>query len=211
MQSASYELDSFIDEDTFDAGRLEIDGDILSGFFELLPEIVLEKGEEYFLELKEEKSEYENCRKFFSWLYEYSQTLNNAFQKIARIRELNMDEFEQLFDFCLEKLILHNIGIEAAVNKEQEQELYSKDNLKLMVGLLNTYFMHIFNGSSQYAIAGAMRRSLGLSEEKCEFLWKKYIQNEEALWRKYSMKLQIEINDKLDLFIETFSEREEES
>lgn len=210
MQSSDYNLDPFIDGESFDAGKLDIADNTLNEFFELLPIIVLEKGDKYFLQLINENEEYVNCKDFFAWLYGYAQTISDIYQKTEKIRELAFEEFEQLFDYCLEKLILHDIGLEEAANNAKGQKLYHEDNINLMAGLINTYYTKIFKGASKHYADRHMRRASGISEDKCEIFWERYLKYEDDLWKIYSMRLQNEINDKLDLFIKTISEIEEE-
>lgn len=210
MQTADYNLNPFIDDRTFYTEKLEIADDILLNFFKLLPQIVLEDEKESFLRLIENYSKYKNCTDFFSWLCEYVERISNLCQMTKEIRKLNSEDFEHLFDYCLENLILHNFGLEAIVNEKQGQELYYLDNLKSMTYIINMYYSWIFiKGGSKYDADRSILEA-GITEDKCLIFWKKYLQNEDALWKKYSLILQNEINNKLELFIKSISTIEEE-
>lgn len=211
MQSAEYNLNSFVTDEIFDTENLEIDDKKIREFFGLISKIVLEEGKEYFSQLMKENAKYKNCTDFFGWLYEYAVSINNAYQMTEGIRNLENEEFEKLLDYCLENLILHNVGFETAVKQMQGQELYRRENLKSMANLINNYYHWIFiRGVSKDGINHRMCEMAGISEDKCSFLWDRYLKKEDLLWKKYSLELQNEINGKLDLFFKVISEVEEE-
>lgn len=211
MQSAEYNLNSFVSEEEFDTEKLDIDDKKIGDFFRLIPKIVSEEGKEYFAQLIKDNAKFENCTEYFSWLYEYARAISDAYQMTEGIVKLENDKFEALLDYCLENLILHNVGLETAVSKMKEEEMYCTENLTSMANLINTYYKWIFvKGDSKEGINRRMSEMAGVSEDKCSFFWDRYLQKEELLWRKYSMELQNEINGKLDVFFRAISEVEEE-
>lgn len=211
MQAANYNLNSFINGKLFITENLEISETILHEFFELLPQVVVETEEECFSQLIKSFFKYQNCSEFFSWLSDYAKSTRNMHQMVKGIQELNFKDFELLFDYCLENLILHNIGFETAANEMRGQEYYHEDNLKAMVNLINAYYkMILINGRSKGYVEHRILKTVGISEDRYLLFWERYLRNEDALWRKYSLKLQNEINQKLELFIEAISEIEED-
>lgn len=211
LQASDYNLNPFIDGGEFDSRNLEVDDNILDEFFGLVSQIVLDNGKEYFSQLIQDNSRYENCEDFFLWLYEYAKTVSDVYQMTKKIKELDLKEFEQLFDYCLEKLILHNIGLEMALNERRGEELYNKDNLKVMAGLISMYYELIFiKETSRDEADYHMYYRIGIPKDKCSLFWEKYLKNEGLLWKKYSLKLQNEINNKLELFIKIISTVDED-
>lgn len=187
-------------------GKSPVKMEKMEKLFSLLPEI----NEEHILKIAE-KNEYVESRKFFEWLYEYAKNLKKMINKTKALCDINIEEFEDLVGYCLENVILHKKGVRAAADEKKDYPIYTADNISILCNIMDKYFEYIFyNDISKSTIDKKIRQNTGLSEEKCDILWNYYLKEEQALWRKYSMKLQINIDRRLNDLLDAVLSIEEE-
>lgn len=178
---------------------------------EKLFSLLLEIDEEYILKTAKEKKEYAKSARFFEWLYEYAKNMKNIFFKAKPLCDMNIEKFEALADYCIENVILHNKGVSAAAIEKEGDPVYSADNISILCSIMDKYFESIFyKDYSRVVIHGNIRKSTGLSDEKCNILWDCYFKQEQALWRKYSMQLQVNIDRRLNDLLDAILNMEEE-
>lgn len=200
MQKTDNNLDLYIDGSKFDAGKLPVGHEIIEKLFSILPEI----DEDSIMEIIEEKKKYGKNQCFFKWLENYSENIRKTFDRTKNLCDMDIEEFTELAGYCLYNLILHN-------NAGQHKISVTCSNLdiSIMVSIMEKYFKDIFyNDYTKTHLSYELQTYTKLTEEKSDILWKLYLKEEEALWRKYSMKLQVDISRNLEDLLDILTDIE---
>ncbi len=199
MQKTDNNLDLYINGSKFNAGKLPVEQEIIEQLFSILPEI----DKDCILKIAEKK-EYVKSRCFFQWLQNYAENIKKTFNKTKHLCDMDIDGFRELAGYCLYNLILHNNA-----NKHKFNVIYDNLDISMMASIMDRYFRDIFyDDYTKKHLNHEWQTYTKLPEQKIDILWELYLQEEEALWRKYSMKLQVNISRNLEDLLDILTDIE---
>lgn len=207
LQVSEGGLDNYVSENVFKAGWLPLSPVDMRKFDSLIIMILEAGAEEHILGMAERKAEYSDCCKFFRWTYNYALRLKETLKKTRSLREMEMSEFKALFDRCMRDMILHRVSVRASTIAGRDCASFSSEGKRSLASLIDHYCRWIFYDNLPKEQAESRLRSFsGLSQERCEVFWEKYLENEEALWRKYSMEKQCNVERELEILSKKLDE-----
>lgn len=199
MQKTDNNLDVYINGSKFDARKLPVGQEIIEQLFSILPEI----DEECILKMAEKK-EYAKSRCFFKWLRNYSEGIKKIFDKTKHLCHMDIGEFRELAVYCLYNLILHN-----NTNNNKLNGIFSDLDISMMASIMDKYFRDIFyDDYTKEHLNHEWQAYTKLPEQKIDILWELYLKEEETLWRRYSMKLQVNISRNLEDLLDILTDIE---
>lgn len=205
LKSANNNLDIYVNGSMLELGKSPVDPKKMEKLFSILPEI----DDKDIQKIIEENKKYTGSSKFFAWLYKYAKNIKITFHRTKPLCDMEIEDFDALAGYCIENVLLHNLGIQNAEIKDQQ--IYSADNISILCSIIDSYFESIFyDGISKSVINKNISQSTKLSMDKCNILWNYYLKEEQALWRKYSMQLQVTIDKKLNDFLDAMLNMEED-
>ncbi len=200
-------LNAYINGSKLELGESSVKPKMIEELISLLPEI----DEKYIDRIANAKEEYAESSKFFEWLSICAKNIKDTFNRTKPLCDIGIEEFEGLVEYVMQNIILHNVGIGEAAAEKEDNPVYSVSNISVLSSIINRYFENIFyDGASKFIANKSIQRNTGISEEKCDIFWKNYLKEEQALWRKYSMRLQVDIGKRLNDLLEALFNIEEE-
>lgn len=146
--------------------------------------------------------DYEQNKKFISWIEQYLEATMRPIQEAAFINKISQNNFELLCKYCFENLILQDIG-----KTRLDKNIGDTKQLIILKKIIFTFVdMVIVKSYSKENSFENMKKIFDIKEPYCEFLWYITQKHEEKLWKIMMMKQYDRLNNKLDHLIDILEE-----
>lgn len=166
----------------------------LRSFLDLLPEIIRKTdNKEEIWSSFENLDDYDSNKKFINWMKKFVETRIRPVEDARFINELDLKTFEAITHYCLENLILKDVGLSNIDEKwNRKQIIIIRKMLFTLIDMLEVDFC-----SDEYALEN-MERTFGIKREYSK-RWLYLIKDhEDKLWKIMLMKRFNRIENKLD-------------
>ena len=207
LRESDYNLNQFVKGDAIGVAEKVSDDflDNLTGFMELLPDIVKslnDEDKEVFWSAFQKIDNYEDNEKFILWLQKYSDAVTKPLEETAFIKELDFETFKKMSDYCFQNLILQDVG-----KKRIDKTIGGEKQLLILKKALFTFCeMIISDNLSKENAFDNISRMFEMEESYCEVWWQYVKENEDKLWRIIMMKNYKTLEGKMEILLQLVKE-----
>lgn len=205
LEESNFELDQFVKNNVLSVSNevseqfVEDLNDFISAIQDAMKEI---KDTAAFWNMFYQLEDYEQNKKFISWIEQYLEATMRPIQEAAFINKMSQSNFEFLCKYCFENLILQDIG-----KTRFDKDIGDTKQLLILKKIIFTFVdMVVVKNYSRENSFENMKKIFDIKEPYCEFLWRITQKHEEKLWKIMMMKQYDRINNKLDRLIDILEE-----